>query len=177
MSKSIGKIFEQNWKASIPEDIFVYRPPDAAQSFQKTNSNLRFSLRSPCDYFIFNGQYLWALELKSVAGTSISFERCNTDKGVIHDYQIKTLKELRTYPNVISGLLIDFRKSCNTYFLSIDHWDQLINSINKKSFTEKNLLDYSSPIWIEKKKLRVNYRYNVIKFLQDSSKAYSDNNE
>ena len=176
MSKSIGKIFEQNWKASIPEGIFVYRPPDAAQSFQ-SNSNLRFSLRSPCDYFIFNGQYLWALELKSVAGTSISFECCNTDKGVIHDYQIKTLKEFRTYPNVISGLLIDFRKSCNTYFLSIDYWDQLINSINKKSFTEKNLLDYSSAIWIEKKKLRINYKYNVIKFLQDSSKAYSDNNE
>ena len=35
MSKSIGKIFEQNWKASIPEGIFVYRPPDAAQSFQR----------------------------------------------------------------------------------------------------------------------------------------------
>ena len=173
MSKSIGKIFEQNWKASIPEGIFVYRPPDAAQSFQ-SNSNLRFSLRSPCDYFIFNGQYLWALELKSVAGTSISFERCNTDKGVIHDYQIKTLKEFRTYPNVISGLLIDFRKSCNTYFLS---WDQLINSINKKSFNEQNLLDYSSPICIDKKKLKVNYRYNVVKFLHDSSKSYADNNK
>ena len=159
MSKSIGKIFEQNWKASIPEGIFVYRPPDAAQSFQ-SNSNLRFSLRSPCDYFIYNGQYLWALELKSVAGTSISFERCNTDKGVIHDYQIKTLKEFRTYPNVISGLLIDF-----------------INSINKKSFNEQNLLDYSSPICIDKKKLKVNYRYNVVKFLHDSSKSYADNNK
>ena len=176
MSKSIGKIFEQNWKASIPEGIFVYRPPDAAQSFQ-SNSNLRFSLRSPCDYFIYNGEYLWALELKSVAGTSISFERCDNDKGVIHDYQIKTLKKMSTYPNVISGLIIDFRGSDNTYFLSIDYWDQLINSINKKSFNEQNLLDYSSPICIDKKKLKVNYRYNVVKFLHDSSKSYADNNK
>ena len=38
IAKNIGKVFEQNWKASIPDNVFYYRPPDSAQSFG-SNSN------------------------------------------------------------------------------------------------------------------------------------------
>lgn len=166
-NKNIGKVFEQNWKASCPDYLFVYRPPDAAQSFNM-NSKLRFSQHSLCDYIMFDGyrNTLWTIELKSVAGTSISFEREKGDNGVIHYHQIQNLKKTSLCRNVCSGLIIDFRGSDNTYFLSISQWDQLVNSIEKKSFNEKDLLKYTTPILISKKKLKVNYRYNVDKFLR-----------
>lgn len=108
------------------------------------------------------------IELKTVNGTSISFERCKSDKGVIHHYQIESLKKFSIYKNVVSGLIIDFRGSDHTYFLMIGEWDKLINSITKKSFNENDLLEYCNPIKIEKKKLKVNYKYDVPKFLKDT---------
>lgn len=167
MPVSIGKRFEIAWKSSCPDYLFVFRPPDAAQSFDMS-SKLRFSRHSLCDFIIFDGSRntLWTVELKSVAGTTISFERDKTDKGVIHHYQIESLKKTATHKNVCSGLIIDFRGSDNTYFLPISQWDDLINSIDKKSFNEKDLLTYASPILIQKRKLKVNYRYDVERFLE-----------
>ena len=167
--KNVGKVFEDNWKKSCPNWLFVYRPPDASQSFNMS-SKLRFSNKSPCDYFLYNGERLWTIELKSVAGTSISFEREKEDKGVIHFYQVESLKNFSEYKNVVSGFLVDFRGSDNTYFLNIKEWDDLINSIGKKSFNETDLLKFANPVLIDKKKLKVNYRYNVEKFLVDSGK-------
>lgn len=166
IGKSVGKVFEENWKKSCPDYIFIYRPPDAAQSFN-LSSTLRFSQKSPCDYFMFNGKFLFCLEFKTVAGTSISFERDKNDKGVIHWYQIDTLKKFSEYKNIIAGLIVDFRKSGNTYFLNIKEWDNLVSHINKKSFNENDLTEYSNPILVEKRKLKVNYRYNIEKFLEE----------
>ena len=130
MTRNIGKVFEQNFKISCPEDVLVYRPPDAAQSFDMS-SKLRFSQHSPCDFMIFSGirKTFWTLELKTFEG-SCSFERNKEDKGkgIIHYYQIESLKKFSVYENVCSGFILDFRKTGNTYFLNIDEWDKLIKS-------------------------------------------------
>lgn len=173
ISKSVGKVFEENWKKSVPGNIWIYRPPDAAQSFNQS-SNLRFSSKSPCDYMMFDGNHFFCLELKSVAGKSISFERDKKDKGVIHYHQIEYLKSCLNFKNVIPGLIIDFRGADNTWFLHIKEWDGLINSISKKSFSESDLIFYSHPILISKKKLKVNYRYDVDKFIQNTTKLEDD---
>lgn len=173
IGKSVGKVFEENWKKSVPENIWIYRPPDAAQSFNQS-SNLRFSQKSPCDYMMFDGYHFFCLELKSVAGKSISFERTKKDKGVIHYHQIEYLKSCLNYKNIISGLIIDFRGTGNTWFIHINRWDALINSITKKSFNESDLLSYSHPLLISKKKLKVNYKYDVDKFVQEMTEAEVD---
>lgn len=118
---------------------------------------------------IFSGKLntFWTLELKSFEG-SCSFERCKEDKGIIHYYQVESLKKFSDYDKVCSGFLLDFRKTGNTYFLMIDEWDNLINSITKKSFNENDLLEYSNPILINKRKLKVNYRYDIEKFLSET---------
>ena len=116
---------------------------------------------------MFNGSHFFCLELKTVAGKSISFERTKKDKGEIHYHQIEYLKNCSQYQNIISGLIIDFRGTDNTWFLNIYEWDTLINSITKKSFNESDLLSYSHPILISKKKLKVNYRYDVEKFIKN----------
>ena len=116
---------------------------------------------------MFDGHRFFCLELKSVAGKSISFERTKNDKGEIHYHQIEYLKSCLNYRNIIPGLIIDFRGTDNTWFLHIKEWDGLINSIDKKSFNESDLLSYSHPILISKKKLKVNYRYNIQQFIDD----------
>ncbi|WP_349814278.1 Holliday junction resolvase RecU [Thomasclavelia cocleata] len=167
ISKNIGKIFERNWKESIPNHIFYYRPPDSAQSFG-TNQNLRFSAKSPCDCFIFTGDYLYTLELKSVGTKSISFEREKIDKGIIHKHQIDNLNKFSRYKNVISGFIFDFRLSNRTYFCSINDFIQMITLLDKKSFNENDLFKWCQPIEIKKKKLRVNYRYDIDSFINNT---------
>ena len=117
---------------------------------------------------MFNGEVLYTLELKSVGTTSISFERTKEDKGVIHKHQIDNLEKFSTYENVVSGLVLDFRLSDKTYFCMIEEFVNMINKLDKKSFNEKDLYEWCNPIEIEKKKLKVNYRYNVEKFLHDT---------
>lgn len=170
MAKNIGKVFESNIKASCPEWLFVYRPPDQAQAFHMT-SNLRFSQHSPADFFLFNGEkgQLLILECKTFQG-ACSFERNKDDKGIIHYYQIKSLQAFAEYKNVIAGFFLDFRKTDCTYFLSIKDFIVLMDSVNKKSFNEDDMKQYCSPILIEKRKLKVNYRYNIEKFLTDVEK-------
>ena len=116
---------------------------------------------------MFDGYRFFCLELKTVAGKSISFERTKKDKGEIHYHQIEYLKNCSQYQNIIPGLIIDFRGTDNTWFLHINQWDDLINSITKNSFNESDLLSYSHPILISKKKLKVNYRYDVEKFIKN----------
>ena len=123
---------------------------------------------------MFDGSHFFCLELKTVAGKSISFERVKKDKGEIHYHQIEYLQSCSQYKNVIPGLIIDFRGTNNTWFLHINQWDSLITSITKKSFNESDLLSYSHPLLISKKKLKVNYIYDVSKFLQDTTKMEED---
>ena len=123
---------------------------------------------------MFDGSHFLCLELKTVAGKSISFERSKKDKGEIHYHQIEYLQSCSQYQNVIPGLIIDFRGTGNTWFLHIDQWNGLITSITKKSFNESDLLSYSYPLLISKKKLKVNYRYDVDKLIQDMTKLEED---
>lgn len=166
--KNVGKIFEENWKKSIPDDVLYYRLKDSAQSFHQENF-LRFSLKNPCDCFLFYSPYLFALELKSVSSTSISFEK-NKEKSskIIHYHQIKGLTEFGKYNNVIAGFLLNFRHKDGTqtcYYQHIDDFNMMINDIGKKSFNEKDLIG-NNAIVVHSKKLRVNYKYDVTQFIK-----------
>ena len=117
---------------------------------------------------MFNGKVLYTLELKSVGTNAISFERTKEDKGVIHKHQIDNLLKFSTYENIVSGFVLDFRLSDKTYFCMIEEFVNMANNLDKKSFNEKDLYEWCNPIEIEKKKLKVNYRYNIGKFLKDT---------
>lgn len=152
MAKNVGKRFEENWKASIPSDVFYYRLKDQAQS----------------DCFLFSSPYMYALELKSVGTSSISFERTKEEKGVIHYHQIKGLREFVGYKNMIAGFLFNFRKKNNmetTYFQHINDFDRMIASMDKKSFNEKDLKKFN-PIIVNSRKLKINYRYHVSELIE-----------
>ena len=163
---------EDNWKKSIPDDALYYRPPDAAQSFGE-NRNLRFSSHSPCDCMLFDGYNFFTLELKSSGQNTMSFERCKEDKGMIHWHQIQSLLKFSKFKNVVSGFILDFRLSEKTYFIHINDFVNLMDRITKKSFNEKDLCDYCFPMIINKRKLKVNYRYDVVSFMDSFAGEHS----
>lgn len=133
------------------------------------SKTLRFSQHSPCDYIMYDGYMLFTLELKSFMG-SCSFGRTKDDQGIVHYHQIQSLKKFAQYNNVCSGLILDFRKTDNTYFLDINEWDTLTNSITKKSFNESDMFQFCNPILIKKEKLKVNYRYDIQSFVYEIEK-------
>lgn len=161
--KGVGKVFEDNFKKSMPDYALLYRLPDAAQSFGKS-SNLRFSNKNPFDFILFDSKWkiLYALELKSVKGKSISFERTKEDKGDIHYHQIEGLNEWDKYDGTVCGVIIEFRELETTIFINIQELNELIKTIPKKSFNFADLDEYKIKYFIiPQKKLKTNYRYDI----------------
>lgn len=159
---NVGKIFEQQWKKSIPKYALFYRLRDSAQSFG--GGNLRFSSKNPFDCIMWDSQrhILYALELKTVQRHSISFERSKDDKGEIHFHQIKGLTEWRQYDGIMAGFVIEFREIEKTIFLDILDFNNLISRINKKSFNYNDLNKYRIKYMvIPQKKAISKYTYDV----------------
>jgi len=165
---NIGKIFENQIRKSTPDYALLFRIPDAAQSFG--GGNLRFSRKNPFDFILFDSRkrILYALEMKTVAGKSISFERTKQESREIHFHQIEGLNEWNKYDGIICGFVIEFRQLETTIFLEISQFNKLIANIDKKSFNFKDLNDNNIQyVIIEQKKARTRYIYNIDKFLRD----------
>lgn len=111
----------------------VLRIPDAAQSFFKS-SNLRFSRKNPFDFLLWNPKTLtlYTLELKTVKGKSISFERTKEDHGEIHYHQIIGLENFEKIGECVCGFVIEFRELETTIFLPIVEFIKLVQLITKK---------------------------------------------
>lgn len=167
MAQNVGKVFEAQWKASTPDYALLYRLPDSAQSFGGSNK-LRFSAKPPFDFLMWdsNKHRLYALEMKSVGGKSISFERNKEDKGEIHYHQIKGLNRWNQYDGITCGLIIEFRKIEKTVFIDIEQMNEIIKVIPKKSFNFDDLDEYNIRYTIiGQTKARTRYTYDIDGFL------------
>ena len=168
MSSNIGKNFEADFKKSVPSYSLLYRLPDSAQAFGGTNK-LRFSSKNPFDYLMWDSKnrVLYALELKTVAGKAISFERSKEEKGEIHFHQIEGLNRWNEYDGTVCGFVVAFRGIEKTVFIDISEFNKLINCISKKSFNFDDLDNYKIKYTIiGQQKARTRYTYDVDGFLE-----------
>ena len=166
---NVGKKFEQDFKKSVPDYALFYRLPDAAQSFGG-NNNLRFSNKNPFDCLIYNpnNHVLYAIELKTVKGKSISFERSKGESKEIHFHQIEGLNLWNKYDGIICGFIIEFREIETTIFIGINEFNELINKISKKSFTIDDLNNNRIKYFIiPQKMVRTRYTYDIEYFLKN----------
>lgn len=166
--KNQGKIFEKSFKSSVPDYALLYRLPDSAQSFGG-NSKLRFSRKNPFDYILWDSKHhiLYALELKTVGGKSISFERTEKDAAEIHYHQVQGLNLWNKYDGVVCGFIIEFRDLDKCIFVSISDYNSLINIITKKSFNMNDLEQNNIPYFVIDRKLRkTQYSYDIDSFLE-----------
>lgn len=164
---NVGKVFEEQIKKSVPDYALLYRLPDSAQSFG--GGNLRFSNKNPFDFLLWDSlkHILFSLELKTVSGNSISFERSKDEQGEIHYHQIKGLNDWNKYDGIYCGFIIEFRKLEKTVFIDIESFNKLMVDIPKKSFNFDDLEKYNiKHIVINQKKIRTRYLYDVDGFLK-----------
>jgi len=146
--------------------------PDAAQSFSHSN-NLRFSRKNPFDFLLWDSKrhILFALEMKTVAGKSISFERNKDENRDIHYHQIKGLNEWNKYDGITCGFIIEFRAIEKTVFIDIDEFNKLMDAVTKKSFNFDDLNSHKiNYVVIGQDKIRTHYRYGVDEFLMSIKK-------
>lgn len=167
MAKNIGKKFEQDIQNSCDYPILLKRLNDSAQSYNQS-SGMRFTLKNPFDFYLhINRNYpLMCLELKSVGGKSISFEKTKEDKGVIHYHQIQGLLEISKYEDILAGFIINFREIEETYFIEINEFCKMIGNLNKKSFNVDDLREYNY-VFIPSQKKRTRYKYDMGSFIEN----------
>ena len=173
--KNVGKIFEESFRKSIPSSSLLIRLNDAPQAFSKSNLT-KFTRRNPCDFILFDclHKILIPIELKTTKYKSISFEDANGDNNqnkMIHKHQIVGLTEFSKYNCVIPGFLFNFRDEKNNcercYFQRINDFNTMVESIDKKSFNELDLLTCGNAIKLQGELKRTRYRWDVFKMLDD----------
>lgn len=156
---NIGKVFEENFKKSVPEDTYYLRLHDSSIGFDIENSTQRFALKSPYDCILFRNGRMYCLELKSVKKGSISYVGSGP---MIKDNQIKELIRASQY-GCNAGFILNFRDTENTYYLPIAHFEFIRQQSSKKSMNENDVKQVS--VLLPSRKLKVNYRYDLIPLL------------
>lgn len=152
-----GKRFEQNFKKSVPDDIFLYRLKDGSASWGGTEK-VRFQPTNICDFIMHDGEYLYFLELKSTKGKSLPFSN-------IKKHQVEDLLWASSYANVVAGFLIEFSDLKEVYFLEINRYKRFLHDCNRMSIPLDYLAKNGIKIDVEKKK--VNCTYNIEKMIDD----------
>lgn len=155
-----GKRFEQNWKNSVPKDIFYYRLRDGSSSWGG-NENVRFQAENICDSIMFDGDYLYTLELKSTKGKSLPFNN-------IKKHQIDDLLRCSSYSNVIAGFVIEFNELSECYFIEISRFKTFYDTTNRKSLSLQFCRENGIKIGVEK--IKINRKFDIEKFLKESVK-------
>jgi len=140
-----GKKFEHQFHKSLEEeDFYVLRLIDPPSSFGKDSTKVRFSAKNPYDFLAYKLPYLFCLELKSVIGTSVSFQteeeaqqKLNTSAN-IKWHQIEALMKADNFDGVKPMFVINFRKTNHTYAIPIAEFITYIAKIVKKSINESD---------------------------------------
>lgn len=173
-----GKRFEEDFKNSAPDYLWIHRLRDSAQSFNK-NKDTNFAWDNECDFFAFddNARILYCLELKSTKYKSISYQMDENDNSsrMIKWHQIESLTKFSKFKNIKSGLILNFRDEKNdmqrTYFMDIRDFNKVKDSNDKHSINEIDIV-LNGGVKISGSKKRVRYRWELDSFL----KTMSENN-
>lgn len=125
-----GKIFEADFKASLPDYVTIIRLKDAANFEEKKPTSKRFTSYNVCDYIIFDAEvmYMFMAELKSTKGNKFF-----VNKKACKD--IERLIKYKDKPRVVPVFIINFRKSSKTYMMKATGLDMLMRIKGKKTFS------------------------------------------
>lgn len=162
--KNLGKVFEENFKKSVPDDVYFYRFRDSASSYYGGNQNLRFSASNIADCLIYDSINLCLCELKHHKGKSIPLNCIVGNR--TKEKQIEDLYNANTFSGVFSYLIVFFSDVEKCYSLSIN---KLKDFIILSELGERKSIPISyfeeNGVEIEVTKLKTNYRFNIAKWL------------
>ena len=166
-----GKIFESCFVKSIPDYCWHKRLNDNAASWSN-GTETRFTSTNECDFLLFdcNTRTLTALELKTTSSSLTFWREDFEEKGKKKSFNIKKnqVQGLQKWSSYLMncGLIINFRNKQNrTFYIPINEFIKYTSTLDKKSINMDDVLQMS-PIEIENKLLRTNYRYDIDNFLK-----------
>lgn len=157
-----GKVFEQNFKKSVPGDFYYVRLKDPAVGW--TGGASKYSPNNPFDCLIYTGTGLHCIELKTCAKSITYWREDFEHDGKKHTFeikkhQIKGLCEAAIYHGVYPSLVINFRDVGETWCIPISLFKNYTDGLAKKSINHEDatLIGYRVPA----RHLRVNDRYDI----------------
>lgn len=153
--KNEGKKFEEDFRKSVPADVYYLRLHDSANSFNGAGEGTRFALKSPYDCILCKDGIMFCMELKSHKGRSLPFT------GTSPAIQVRQVDELvrAERHGAVAGLVINFRDYAETWYIPAERVRNLIEVTPRKSVSldDARRLGMIIPV----RKLRVNYRYDI----------------
>ena len=158
-----GKIFEQNFKASVPKEYYFLRLQDPAVGF--TGGASSFAVSNPFDCLLYTGSMLFCLELKSKNGAITYWREDFETDGKKHTFEIKKhqilgLQKAAGFPGVFAGLIVNFRNTGETWCLPIRQFLEYTKELPKKSINAGDAAQMGG-LLLPVRKLRVHERYDV----------------
>ena len=152
---NVGKIFEQDFKNSVPEGVYYLKLQDPTVSYSQTQTT-RFALKAPYDVVLCKDGQMYALELKSVQTKSLSY---GPDKSCrIKEKQAEALCDAAR-SGAVAGFVLNFRKYDETYFVPAGVFKKHMESSLSKSFSFDDAKRCG--IKIPQTKKKTHYRYDV----------------
>ncbi len=103
-SKKVGNKFQEDFQKSVPENLYCDRYKDSPVRFRKVTN--------PADFFLNSGWYLLLIECKTTDDNHLPLKNIRMDQ--IWKMLVHTCKF-----NTFGGLLINFRKFNETYFVFV----------------------------------------------------------
>lgn len=165
--KTVGKQFEEDFKNSLPNDIYYLKLQDSANGFDKNfqNNKLRFSAKSPYDVILCKNGRMYAIEQKSVADRSISYGESKNHK--IKKKQVENLLKAEQ-AGAVAGLLINFRgekyqEPPETYFIKPSDFLKVMSNKTTQNFKLAEARECG--VLIPQTLKKVHYRYDFSKIL------------
>lgn len=177
MSKNAGKQFEKDFSQSTPSYCYVHRLRDSAQSYNNSG-NTRFAWDNECDFFIWDSKHrlFYAAECKSTKYKSMSVQLNKEDKSnkMIKLHQIQSLVKISKFDGAIAGFFLNFRDEKNNierlYFMNVVDFNKMMDSVNKVSFNEIDIL-LNNGVKISGEKKRIHFRWDLDDFFKSQSNS------
>lgn len=147
---NIGKLFETEFKNSIPENCFYYRFNDGTSSFGG-NDKVRFQAKNICDCMVMSSKgILYLLELKNTLGSSLPFSNIKAN-------QINGLAEIN-HKFIKTYFVICFRTKEKCYMVEAQKIKDFIDNTDRKSIPLSWCDNNGIEIVMEKKRTRYKYK-------------------
>lgn len=163
MAKNVGKRFEDDFKASVPKDVYYLRLHDSSIGFDIEHSTQRFSLKSPYDVVLCYKGQMYAIELKSHKGRSLNF---SSKSAPIKQKQVENLVKAEK-AGAVAGIVINFRDYDETYFIDAEKFLTFMNTCGKKSVNIDDARNMGILIVEHKKITRSTFEIETILKLAD----------
>lgn len=118
-TKNSGKVFEEDFKNSVPNGVFYQRIKDDTMKFK--------NVHNVCDAIMYTFPNLILLELKSTKAVSMPFGNLKVE-------QVSGLVDHANRHGVIAGFIFNYRKQGRTFFVGATYVKKYIETATRKSF-------------------------------------------